>query len=179
MNSATRGALTLGVAASAIAACEKGTVQPAHPTIDARQEHAMQSWANERAEQQGPTAKQRAIGGGPSDRTPRTTSATQASTWIAVAQCDREARCNNIGRLSAKYASREQCLAAVLSDKTHRTVQQVCPGGVSDVVVSTCLQAIQDEACANRLDSVTRMNACRPEGFCTQQVPGTGTSVGR
>jgi hypothetical protein len=96
-----------------------------------------------------------------------------------VAQCDREARCNNIGRLSSKYASRDQCLVAVLADKTHRNLQQVCPGAVSDVVVSTCLQAIQDEACVNRLGSVTRMNACRPERFCTQPVPGTGTSVGR
>jgi hypothetical protein len=112
----------------------------------------------------------------------QTTSATQAGTWIAVAQCDREARCNNIGRSPAKYASREQCLVDALEDKTHRTLQQVCPRGVSDVVVSTCLQAIQDEACANRLGSVTRMNACRPEAFCTQQAPGgpgaPGSSVG-
>src|SRR5437868_1862468 len=155
MNSATRRVLTLGVAASAIAACEKGTMQPAHPTtgLDASQERAMQSFAYERADQQGPVARQRAIGGGPigggpQDRVTQTTSATQAATWIAAAQCDREARCNNIGRLSSKYASREQCLVAVLADKTHRNLQQVCPGGVSDVVVSTCLQAIQDEACA-------------------------------
>jgi hypothetical protein len=89
---------------------------------------------------------------------------------IANARCDHELVCQHIGP-SAKYKTREQCVAAIEKDKGSQFNAQSCPDGVSDMGLRDCLRAIRDEDCTGR--SVTRENACLAEKFCTPPAPGT------
>jgi hypothetical protein len=84
---------------------------------------------------------------------------------IAVARCDREQACKNLGR-GKKFTSRNVCVDE-LRDKTQRELRSSeCEGGVDSARLDTCLSEIRAEKCASPLPAVTRLTACRTTALC-------------
>src|SRR5262245_29202295 len=86
-------------------------------------------------------------GAGPEPATARTTGAAPgagetAAQSIAVARCDREATCDNVGS-GKTFASRNACVDE-LRDKTRDELKaSECPGGIDDVQLEKCLAEIR------------------------------------
>jgi hypothetical protein len=104
-----------------------------------------------------------AIGGGP--RLARQVSGAVAMSILADARCDREVTCGHIGP-AYKFASREQCVAAIQHDKSGDFTERSCPDGVSESALADCVAAIREEECGGQ--SAKRENACLAEKFCAR-----------
>src|SRR6185436_7706440 len=147
MKPATRiGLLALGIGATALGACEKSTYRDAvGPSTGRTQAPERAAPRLVRTASDGPSRADRpAIGGGPVTPEIRQITGAEAMWSIANARCDHELVCQHIGP-SAKYKSREQCVAAIEKDKGSQFNAQSCPDGVSDMGLRDCLRAIHDE----------------------------------
>ncbi len=98
------------------------------------------------------------IGGGPAEP-------NSAVARIAAARCDREARCNNVGR-KERYPSRSDCIVLMQDGERDDINEKDCPGGIDQKQLGACLSAIRDEACGNSLDTISRVVSCRSVGIC-------------
>jgi hypothetical protein len=85
---------------------------------------------------------------------------------LAIARCDREQSCNNVGVPHAKYASRNVCLAAMRGDMAPSLNGYDCPGGIDQKSLDRCLNAIHDEGCGRPLDTLSRFERCRSSNLC-------------
>ncbi len=99
-----------------------------------------------------------------------TTSATRVDNTYAIqaissARCDREMRCDNIGK-DRTFSSREACISDVKESAREAVGADQCPKGVLQADLTSCLSAIKSDGCGNILDHVTRMAACRPSEIC-------------
>jgi hypothetical protein len=90
-----------------------------------------------------------------------------AAQSIAVARCDHEQTCDNVGSGRA-YTSRNACVD-VLREKTRDELRTTeCPAGIDETQLEKCLGEIREEKCRNPLDTVTRLSACRQTGLCVK-----------
>ncbi len=177
----TSAMLALSIGAIAIGGCEKSTDNRSRTAADlsaSREQSRVserpheESWAQseaDRAYRTGPSSP--AIGGGPSSVPSAQTTGAEALWRIAVARCNRELRCQNVGS-SAKYKSLDDCISGLKNDKGSDFTAQSCPDGVSESALSSCLEAIRDEGCGSGLAATARATTCRAERFCNQPVPG-------
>lgn len=84
---------------------------------------------------------------------------------MAMARCDREEICDNVGS-GKKFATREVCMAE-LRDKGREELRATeCPGGIDQAQLDKCLADIRGERCGNPLDTVTRLASCRTSALC-------------
>jgi hypothetical protein len=88
---------------------------------------------------------------------------------ITAARCDWEQRCNNVGS-GKKYASRGQCVNRVHSDWQSDLNTLECPKGVVQAKLDRCLSTIRGEGCANPLESLGRLVACRQIEICRSSL---------
>jgi hypothetical protein len=84
---------------------------------------------------------------------------------LSTARCDREERCKNVGK-NRKYESREQCLQKLDAKNQEDLGPEECKTGIEQEKLSTCLKAIQEEACNSPLDSLSRIVSCRSSALC-------------
>jgi hypothetical protein len=129
----------------------------------AEEQRAADRRADERAKR-----RERAIGGGPTDRVVRPGPAS-ASETIAAARCDREIKCNRVGA-HGKYPSRGACVAELKREVRAELRDDTCANGVREKELNDCLQAIRADQCANALDldAVIRMRSCRTDNLCVR-----------
>jgi hypothetical protein len=85
---------------------------------------------------------------------------------LAIARCDHEQSCNNVGVPHAKYATRSACLASMRSDMKPDLNSYDCPGGIDQRGLDRCLAAINDEGCGRPLDTLSRFDRCRASNLC-------------
>jgi hypothetical protein len=85
---------------------------------------------------------------------------------LAVARCDREQSCNNVGEPHAKYASRDACLVAMRGDLGPELNGYDCPGGIDRAALDHCMTAIHEEGCGHPLDTLSRFDRCRAGNLC-------------
>jgi hypothetical protein len=91
---------------------------------------------------------------------------------IALARCDREQRCGNLGD-GKKFSNREACLNDIRSQGDDTLTTSACPGGIDTMRLERCLDAIRGERCDNPLDLMSRLNACRTDELCPAGVRRT------
>lgn len=84
---------------------------------------------------------------------------------ISKTRCDREKNCNNFGQ-GKKYDSYEACAREVEHDTRATIRAEVCPYGISDNDLSSCLNDIRNERCGNPLDTAARFTACSRSNLC-------------
>jgi hypothetical protein len=84
---------------------------------------------------------------------------------ITAARCDREQRCNNIGA-GKKYESRSTCVTNVRSDWKGELSSLECPNGVDQAKLDTCLEHLRTDGCANPVETLGRVTACRQAELC-------------
>jgi hypothetical protein len=118
----------------------------------------------------GGATEPRPIGGGPTESTagaPSMTAPAAALAKIAVARCDREVRCKNVGP-KQKYLTHSECVTKTQNDKRDDINASDCPRGIEEHALAKCLDAIRSEDCGNPLDTIGRVNACRTGNLCVQ-----------
>lgn len=86
---------------------------------------------------------------------------------LALARCEREAKCENIGD-GKRYANREACMNDVRARGDNDLTTSTCPAGVNQSKLQTCLDEIRTERCSNPLDQLGRLSACRTDALCAQ-----------
>jgi|SRR5580658_7721787 hypothetical protein len=90
---------------------------------------------------------------------------------IALARCDREQRCDNVGA-GKTFSNREACLNDIRSKGDNDLTTSACPGGIDTTRLQTCLDAVRTERCDNPLDAVGRLSACRTDSLCPSETRG-------
>lgn len=88
-----------------------------------------------------------------------------AATRITNARCDREAACNNVGA-GTKYADRDACTRELAPSARATLRAEVCPKGVSETQLVSCMDDIRNESCASPLDTIDHLTACRSGKLC-------------
>jgi hypothetical protein len=84
---------------------------------------------------------------------------------ITAARCDREQRCNNIGS-GKKYESQSSCVTNVRSDWQGELSSLECPNGIDQAKLDTCLERLRSDGCANPVETLGRVTACRQAALC-------------
>jgi hypothetical protein len=93
--------------------------------------------------------------------------AETAAQTLAVARCDREEKCNNVGD-GKEFTSLNACVDE-LRDKSKNDLRTAaCRGGVDDAQLDKCVAEIRGERCGNALDTITRLTSCRSSALCVQ-----------
>jgi len=81
------------------------------------------------------------------------------------ARCEREARCNNIGK-GQTFASQAECSKEATTSAREAVNEEQCPKGIYKKELDECLSAIRSDECNNPLDHIVRLAACRPVELC-------------
>jgi hypothetical protein len=111
--------------------------------------------------------KRRPLGSDPShlDSASRPSANVESINAIALARCDREGRCNNVGD-GKKFSNRDACLNAIRSKGDNDLTTTACPQGIDTSRLQACLEEVRAERCENPLDTVGRLSACRIDSLC-------------
>jgi hypothetical protein len=99
-----------------------------------------------------------AIGGGPVD-------VSGAIDRIVEARCAREASCGYIGG-DKKWASADACDEVVSREYADDLSAEECPAGVDGNELAECVEESRNADCANPIDVIGRVAACRPSQLC-------------
>jgi hypothetical protein len=83
---------------------------------------------------------------------------------IAVARCDREARCDNLGDRKM-YSDRAACLNEVRVQVDYDTTEG-CVSGVNQANLAACLDQMKTVECAKPTDQSAPLTACRAGALC-------------
>jgi Family of unknown function (DUF6184) len=86
---------------------------------------------------------------------------------IALARCERETRCENVGD-GRKYANHDACMNEVRAKGDNDLTTSNCPGGINQGKLQTCLDEVRTERCSNPLDQLGRLSACRTDALCAR-----------
>jgi hypothetical protein len=84
---------------------------------------------------------------------------------ITQARCDHEARCSNVGS-GKKYESLSDCMTKTRADWRDDLNARECPRGVVWTQLSTCVDQIRAESCANPVEKLESVLACRTVDLC-------------
>jgi hypothetical protein len=84
---------------------------------------------------------------------------------LTVARCQREARCNNIGK-NKKYESSDQCIRTLDARGYTDLGPDECKSGIRRDKVEGCLSAIRNEQCNSPLDTLRRLVSCQSAALC-------------
>ena len=85
-----------------------------------------------------------------------TSSGERAADELALARCDREQRCDRLGR-EGYYASREHCLRAMLTGLQFEL--NTC-GNVDPTVLESCVAETRAFSCEANIDRLDRIAPC-------------------
>jgi hypothetical protein len=117
---------------------------------------------------QEPKSEPPAIGGGPAgpsaENKPITPAGAVAS--LAAEQCNREVRCNNVGK-NKSYKTRAECVSKVEHEKSKGINAKACPQGVNEGNLNRCIQAIRNQGCGPI--SLEYGEACKTDGICRKK----------
>jgi hypothetical protein len=86
---------------------------------------------------------------------------------LAMARCDRELLCKNVGG-GLKYASRDVCLNEMRGTIANDLNSYTCPGGFDRGQVVRCMAAIKSEECDHPFDTLQRVEKCRTGALCSK-----------
>jgi Family of unknown function (DUF6184) len=89
----------------------------------------------------------------------------QAIRAIAVARCEREARCAKVG-VGKKWANEGACRDELVNRGRGSLGVPRCPGGIFQKELDECLREVRGEDCKNPLDTLERLAACRSGDMC-------------
>jgi hypothetical protein len=84
---------------------------------------------------------------------------------IALAWCDRDVRCGNIGA-GKRYATKELCLAHESSKRWARMDARTCGEASSSDRVQACVASIAEDECLDPHDGLDKRQACDPDRLC-------------
>ncbi|NUP10051.1 MAG: hypothetical protein HOW73_28715 [Polyangiaceae bacterium] len=98
---------------------------------------------------------------------PTNQSTDTAVNAIAHARCEREERCQSIGK-GKTFKDVADC-NATLSEHVRTEINAgECPSGVNKEKLTECLDAIRKEACGKVVDELVRINACGGLELCKE-----------
>jgi hypothetical protein len=140
--------LVAGVSATTATGCEKKTIPADAERVGAEPRAAPDTAGARGRTQVASTSQNRA-----------------AVESITAARCDREQRCNNIGS-GKKYESRPTCVTNVRSDWQGELTALECPNGIEQQRLDTCLDRLRTDGCANPVETLGRVAACRQAELC-------------
>lgn len=84
---------------------------------------------------------------------------------IVSARCEREQRCDHIGR-GKRYESEQACRTALRSDLADDLNPAECSHGIDRRELSECMQQVREEDCGNPIETLERVVACRTSDLC-------------
>lgn len=84
---------------------------------------------------------------------------------IVNSRCAREVACNNIGA-GKLFASGEMCAREARSRMYDELKSMTCWAGVDSKRLDECLDSIRGKSCADPVDAVNRIAACRANELC-------------
>ena len=88
-----------------------------------------------------------------------------ATESIARSRCQRELRCNNVGK-DHKYSSDQDCLTRIRNEWKDDLSARECKSGINQTELNECLAKIRDEDCNSPLDSLARVAECTQAQIC-------------
>lgn len=88
-----------------------------------------------------------------------------ATESIARSRCQRELRCNNVGK-DRKYSSDQDCLTRIRNEWKDDLSARECKTGINQTELNECLAKIRDEDCNSPLDSLARVTECTQAQIC-------------
>lgn len=88
-----------------------------------------------------------------------------AATRVTHARCDHEAACSRVGA-GQKYADRDACMRELGRSDRAALRAEICPNGIHEPAVTSCMNAIRNEPCGGSLDTLDRIASCRTNRLC-------------
>ena len=155
--------LALGAVSLAAFGCEQRRDEP--PVRPADMTRPTDKSLPERADREKDIAADRADKKVDANADEKTTANNPSIKAIAMARCDREATCENIGA-DKKFSTRDACMTDLLEDLNDELKMSECPGGIVQKELDECLAEIKNENCKNPIDKLERLAACRTSDMC-------------
>ena len=90
-----------------------------------------------------------------------------AAEQIALARCERERECGNIGP-DKTYSSANDCMARIKHDWQDDLNARECPGGINQHELDECMAQVRAEACGNPFDTLARITECTQGQICIE-----------
>jgi hypothetical protein len=87
---------------------------------------------------------------------------------IAAARCDRDQSCNRIGP-GAAYRDRDDCLTQTRAMVAGDLNPIRCPGGVGEVAVDRCVNALEAGQCDSPGQTMGRTSLCHLSSLCMKR----------
>jgi hypothetical protein len=84
---------------------------------------------------------------------------------ITQARCEREKRCENIGK-GKKFDSMAKCVSEIRETWKDELNTRECRGGVVQKELQECLEEVRNQDCNNPFDALSRVMACREGDIC-------------
>jgi hypothetical protein len=91
-----------------------------------------------------------------------------AAEQIAVARCEREQACGNIGD-DKTFSSLLDCRARIQNDWKDDLNARACPGGVNQHELGECMSQVRTESCGNPFDTLARITSCTQAQICIEE----------
>ena len=95
----------------------------------------------------------------------RVVSSDEAVMRLTNTRCDREVACSNVGS-ERVFVDRDACARELGHDAYVNLRAPLCPGGVDDSKLATCLADVGNERCNNPIDTIERLRSCRSRELC-------------
>jgi len=87
---------------------------------------------------------------------------------LASAACDREQRCFESGASGRRFDSRDLCMARIRQMMANDLGTDQCAKGFEQTGLEHCASSISNEECTHPLDTLSRMDDCRPWSICVR-----------
>jgi hypothetical protein len=86
---------------------------------------------------------------------------------LTSARCDHEKKCNHIGQgQGRKFATEDACKNELQAQGLGESYKRQCPASIDSGRLKACVSAIDNAACTNGTEPLTRFNACSVESLC-------------
>jgi hypothetical protein len=86
-------------------------------------------------------------------------------TAIAMARCQREARCGNVGQ-EKDYETEDDCVTRLEPDTERELEVRECPSSIAPVQLKACMDAIGRQSCDRPLGDLAPIPECSPAVLC-------------
>jgi hypothetical protein len=92
-----------------------------------------------------------------------------ATSRLTTERCNRELACNRIGQ-DREFADYASCARALDRDTRGHLRADLCPDGVDDGKLSSCLAEVSSKRCSNAVDTIEDIPACDRAHLCIVRV---------
>jgi hypothetical protein len=86
-------------------------------------------------------------------------------TAIAMARCQREARCGNVGQ-EKDYETEDDCVTRLEPGTERELDAHQCPNSIAPVPLTACLDAIRRQSCDRPLGDLAPISECNAAALC-------------